>query len=342
MKIIDQKESEIEIMNEKVAIIIPVYNSARFLKECIESAVTQTYENIEIILIDDGSTDNSLEIIRDYSKKDRRIKFKSIENSGVSVARNTGLKMCESKKVVFLDSDDIILPDLVETLIDENDRYDFVMCGYVVNDMNKNIKNRYVCSKFSGDIKEFCNQIIDFLIPPFLLGPCFKLFDYSIIKKWNVEFPIDISYGEDAEFVLSYLEHVETIKCIDYVGYEYKQYDSGTLSKRFRKNKMDIYRRINDHILQLISENQAEGCLSDINNRYVQNYIEYTKELVTSRLSYDEKKKLFFDKGKSNDILEYENNSNSLSLAQKILLFSLKTEFFFPTYLIFVVKEKFL
>ena len=146
---------KVKIMNEKVAIIIPVYNSSKFLRECIESAIAQTYENIEIILVNDGSTDDSLEIIELYSKKDERIRYCSLKNSGVSTARNTGLKMCESDKVVFLDSDDIITPNLVEMLINEGENADFVMCGYVVNDMNKNIRLEYFCPQFSGGIKEY-------------------------------------------------------------------------------------------------------------------------------------------------------------------------------------------
>ena len=111
-------------MNEKVAIIIPVYNSSKFLRECIESVIAQTYENIEIILVNDGSTDDSLEIIELYSEKDERIRYCSTKNRGVSSARNIGLKMSESDKVVFVDSDDIITPNLVEILINEGENAD--------------------------------------------------------------------------------------------------------------------------------------------------------------------------------------------------------------------------
>jgi len=328
-------------MNEKVAIIIPVYNSSKFLRECIESVIAQTYENIEIILVNDGSTDDSLEIIELYSEKDERIMYCSTKNRGVSSARNIGLKMSESDKVVFVDSDDIITPNLVEILINEGENADFVMCGYVVNDMNKNIRHEFFCPQFSGGIKEYCNQLIDFLIPPYLLGPCFKLFDRKIIKKWDITFPLYISYGEDAEFVLTYLENTETIKCIEYIGYEYRQYDSGTLSKRFRKDKMDIYNRINKHILKLLAANEADNCFFEICNRYIQNFVEYSRELFMSKLKYDEKKKLFFYKGESNSVLKYERKAGSLSSAQKMLLLSLKTKIFFPVYCIFYLKENF-
>ena len=198
-----------------------------------------------------------------------------------------------------MDSDDVITPNLIEMLTDEGENSDFVMCGYIVNDMNKNTKYEYFCPEFSGKIREFCNRLIDFLIPPYLLGPCFKLFDRKIIEKWNITFPTDISYGEDAEFVLTYLENIKTIKCIKNTGYIYRQYDSGTLSKRFRKDKMDIYNRINEHILKLLVTNDAENCLPEIYNRYIQNFVEYSRELFMSKLKYDEKKKLFFKKNES-------------------------------------------
>ena len=135
--------------------------------------------------------------------------------------------------------------------------------------------------------------------------------------------------------MLTYLENIETIKCIENIGYIYRQYDSGTLSKRFRKDKMDIYKRIKEHILKLLNANDAENCLSEICN-----FVEYPRELFMAKLKYGEKKKPFFDKGESNCVLKYERKSGLLSPAQRILLFSLKTKIFFPAYCVFCLKEK--
>ena len=121
---------------------------------------------------------------------------------------------------------------------------------------------------------------------------------------------------------------------------QYRQHDSGTLSKRFRKDKMDIYQRINMHILKLLASNAAESCLTEILNRYIQNFVEYSKELFVSQLKYSEKRKLFFYKGKSSSVLKYENKAGLLSFAQRLLLFSLKTKIFFPVYCVFCLKEK--
>lgn len=328
-------------MNEQVAIIVPVYNSSRFLSECIESIIAQTYKNIEIILVDDGSKDNSLEIIEHYAQIDVRIKYVSIINQGVSNARNVGVMMAQSEKVVFVDSDDTVDRNLIEALITQAADVDFVMCGYENYDEKRMKKQKYPCPEFFGDINSFCNTIMDFLTPPFILGPCFKLFDKRIIDKWHIVFPVDISFGEDAEFVLSYLEHVKSVRCVSMVGYTYRQHDSGTLSRKLRTDKMDIYRRINQHILRLVSAHKATKCVPELHKRYIQNYVEYSRELFLSKLKYSEKRKLFINKGEGNCVLESVDGSRRLSLAQKLVLFALRIKVVFPTYVIFFIKEKF-
>ncbi len=93
-------------MTDKISIIVPVYNVEKYLKECIESILSQTYKNIEIILIDDGSTDNSGKICDEYLKKDSRVKVIHKENGGLSDARNTGIEIASGKYIGFVDSDD--------------------------------------------------------------------------------------------------------------------------------------------------------------------------------------------------------------------------------------------
>ena len=167
------------------------------------------------------------------------------------------------------------------------------------------------------------------------------MFDKKIIDKWQITFPVDISFGEDAEFVLSYLEHVKSVKCVSMVGYTYRQHDSGTLSRKLRTDKMDIYRRINNHLLMLVSVHKAPKCVSELHKRYIQNYVEYSRELFVSKLNYSEKRKLFINKGEDNCVLESIDGSSRLSIAQRLVLFALRTKVVFPTYVIFFLKEKF-
>jgi len=103
-----------DFLENKVSIIIPVHNSEKFLEECIESALNQTYQDIEIIAVDDGSTDNSLKILEKYSDKIKIIKLK---NCTLQVALNQGLKIAQGEWIKRLDSDDILYPDAVENLV---------------------------------------------------------------------------------------------------------------------------------------------------------------------------------------------------------------------------------
>lgn len=107
----------------KVSVIVPIYNSGKYLPSCIESITNQTYQNIEILLIDDGSKDNSLEICKDYARRDNRIKVLHQENQGVSAARNAGIELAEGTYLTFVDSDDELLENGISLLVDDIERY---------------------------------------------------------------------------------------------------------------------------------------------------------------------------------------------------------------------------
>ena len=125
---------------ELISIIVPVYQVEGYLRECIDSLINQTYENIEILLIDDGSTDKSGEICDEYAKKDNRIRVIHQSNKGLSGARNTGLKIAGGEYIAFVDSDDIVSYIYVETLfrILKENMADISVCGYIKSD-NANI-----------------------------------------------------------------------------------------------------------------------------------------------------------------------------------------------------------
>lgn len=129
-------------MEHKISIIVPVYNTAKFLDKCFESIINQTYENLEIIVVNDGSTDNSLEICRKYASKDPRFVLLNQENGGLSVARNNALKCATGKYIGFVDSDDFIQLDMYEKLLNLIDKYklDAVLCNIDDNTNNNEIK----------------------------------------------------------------------------------------------------------------------------------------------------------------------------------------------------------
>ena len=128
-------------MNHKISVIIPVYNVEDYLSKCLQSVINQTYTNLEIILVDDGSTDNSGEICDEFSENDNRIKVIHQKNTGVSQARKIGIDVADGKYIGFVDADDWIEPDMYETLINKMKNSDIIMSGlfFHMNDAVKKI-----------------------------------------------------------------------------------------------------------------------------------------------------------------------------------------------------------
>ena len=131
-----------EKYNPILSIIIPIYNAERFLNKCLDSVVSQTLKNWELILIDDGSTDKSLEIMSRFKKNDNRIEIKQIENAGVSTARNIGLSLARGKYIGFVDADDWISEEMFENMVRvaENENLDIVQCSYAIVDENNYVE----------------------------------------------------------------------------------------------------------------------------------------------------------------------------------------------------------
>lgn len=175
-------------VDSKVSIVIPVYNVEKYLSQCLESVVRQTYHNLEIICVNDGSTDNSLKILKGFQKKDSRIIIINQENKGLSAARNTGLENITSDYVTFIDSDDYVDPRYVEIL---HKRLflrgaDFAICSALPIGNNK-VDNL----NFLKFYRNHMNWVATVPLNPNLLVPNSwgKLFKMDIIKKYHLRFP---------------------------------------------------------------------------------------------------------------------------------------------------------
>ena len=148
-----------------------------------------------------------------------------------------------------------------------------------------------------------------------------------------------MNYGEDAEFVLLYCEHIKTVCCENRSCYSYRKYGTDSLSSKFRVDKLAINNRINDHIISDILL-YGNNNINEIECRYVQNYVEYAKELFAFDMKYKEKRRIFFRVGLQENMLEKAKQFGRLSMAQKLIIGSLRTRLFFPVYLIFLLKGK--
>lgn len=219
-----------------ISIVVPVYNTACHLDECISSIVNQSYEDWECILVDDGSTDESGQICDEWVKKDRRLHVIHQTNGGVSRARNRGLGEAKGEFVVFVDSDDWLGKNHLEMLVCAPSA-DLVVSGIVqISSNGTSTENKPSCSKTfelnSSSIDDYVDLNRKFL----LYGPYVKMYKTSIIQSEHVSFPIECSYGEDLLFNLGYLSHVKTISQVNDASYYYRR-GTETLSTKKRPNQ---------------------------------------------------------------------------------------------------------
>lgn len=203
-----------------VSILVPVYNSAPFLRECVASLVGQTYTDLQIVMIDDGSTDESLDIMRELAHQDKRIEIYSKPNGGVASTRNQLLGKVRGDWVLFVDSDDWIDLNTVEVLLKEQAERD----------------HDIVCYKLKGTSSErkvYYNQeqaIRHFLEHTFFRGSlCDKLIRSSLFDK--LQFDENVSYGEDALMVWNVLQRVKGVCLLDKAMYHYRA-NSNSLSRQ--------------------------------------------------------------------------------------------------------------
>ena len=198
---------------ELVSVIVPIYNTAKYLPKCLDSIISQTYQNLEIILIDDGSTDNSGKIADDYAKKDSRIKVIHQKNQGQSAARNTGLSKVTGLFVSFVDSDDQIKPHFIDKLLSlYSDNISVAVCGhefhFIKNNTSKFLYQSELNPRSKGEsIKAY---ILKLLALDGRMYSCDnKLFRHSSIKKHHIMFDEKLNFAEDTKFVLEYLKYTK-------------------------------------------------------------------------------------------------------------------------------------
>lgn len=200
----------------KVGIIIPAYNVEKYIYRAMESCINQTYKNIEIVVVDDGSSDGTYDVVKSYSDKDSRIKLYRQENGGVSSARNRALDMCTSDYVLFLDSDDWLKSDTVEKLVqklEEGQSQRSLIssgCYYAYFDEKGDIY-KTIPDNETENITMSAEEVILYVgqTKYNLRSSCYKLFSMAVIKQNHLKFEPAIRHGEDGLFVFEYLKNAD-------------------------------------------------------------------------------------------------------------------------------------
>ncbi len=221
----------------KISIIIPVYNSSKYLKKCLDSLVNQTVDDIEIIMVNDGSTDNSEKIIKEYQKQDKRIKLINKQNGGQASARNLGLKQAKGEYISFIDSDDYVDINLCKDTLKKatNENYDIVVFDYYIVVDSEEKYNKVLKNNKTGKISQK-----DF----FWAGACpwNKIYRKKFLIENNFSFPEGIMY-EDYAAIIPLIRYNPNIYYLNkpYVYYVFTD-DSTMRTSEYRTRYEDIFK----------------------------------------------------------------------------------------------------
>lgn len=319
--------------NPEISIIVPVYNVENYLKKCIESIQNQTFENIEIILVDDGSTDMSSEICDNFAKIDSRIRVFHLKNGGVSKARNYGMDKAIGKYIMFCDSDDYVNKSWCETLYHYIKLYPNSWIGtglYRVNYYDKSKqKVVYDCKKkFHNIKKDKYYEIMHLGIAGLLVT---RIFENEKIKNNKLRFKEELTYGEDVIFNCEYLNISDDIVMINEALYYYIKYDDKTLSSKYYPNKFTLIKNIYSARKKFISEEYKD----QFYNEYMYYFILALKETFNKKNKNNILNKLKYNHNAINsyEFIECLQNSDKTG-ESKLYIRLLETKNYYIVYLV--------
>lgn len=276
-----------------VSVIIPVYNVEKYLQRCLDSVLKQTKRELEIILVNDGSTDNSLQICESYAQNDKRIKIIDQKNAGPANARNNGIKVAKGDYIGFIDSDDEVKVDFLEKLAKAAAATGAdVICSDIIIDNGteqKQVRNSYLRKDklFSAD--EIKNEILQKYYGGFLENiPSMynKLYNLNFLKSNNILIQESRIRAEDYWFNFEVLCKANSFFAVDYAGYIYKVAVPGSIMKSFRANQFEGFLQTRAELLQHNKQLKLKVNTVKWDTEFINNTQEFIREAIKHK-NYD-------------------------------------------------------
>ena len=334
----------------KFSIIMPVYNVEKYVEKAIRSVMNQTYKNFELIVVNDGTKDNSMDIIKKLQKEDKRIKIFNKENGGLSSARNFGLKYATGEYVCFIDSDDYVYANYLEVLYNEilNKESDLIIFGYNVDVVDS---NEIILKEFDilENYQEFNKKNKLYFENVSMIGYAWnKCFKRSIIEENNLTYEEGTSYIEDIIFNCDFIKKCTNIIIIPNIIYHYVQRERETLGRKSYNNMLELDLRYSEKLKQilLLLNNSRRKVDKTIYNTLFER-IKWSLNLITLDKNISRKHKLSLIKTYFIYIKNNEKKFNSyvtFSRKDKIFMFLIKrksTEIFYvANKLLFFLKNQ--
>lgn len=324
-----------------ISIIIPIYNVEKYLRRCLDSVVNQSYNNLEIILVNDGSLDNSIEICNEYAHRDNRITIITQKNKGLSGARNTGIKHSNGDYLMFIDSDDKVEVNMVSTLVEivTINKADIIISNIIY--YKKGNKNSFI---MTNDIpyNQMLNrsEIIKNLIKPFFGGElgilssaCNKLYERSFIIKNNLMFNEELKRSEDYWFNFYAFNKTQKVFAINEAFYHY-YFTGGSMIKSFREGQFEAFLKNRKQLLSEYKNFNFDINWDELNNKFVESVNELILlEIITkgARNSFFSIKDYFKNKDFNKILLSSTINSLHVNLIRNLV----KYKFYNTAFLIY-------
>lgn len=316
--------------NELVSIIIPIYNAENTIEKCIESIINQTYSNIEIILINDGSSDDSQKICEKYAQFDDRIRIINQVNSGVSSARNNGIKISSGRYIQFVDSDDYIEENMTYSLVKflEDTNSEFAISG--IYNVEENFS---VCSR-----EDLYKKVKNLFGEEIITSVWNKMFLKEKIKS---HFDTNINYGEDIIFNLKYLEGVQRIVLIKEKFYHYQHVNPMSLTVRYNAERLKMSEEVylNEcKYIELYNWN-SKGLKKQISYIYMKNIIYglYMEQVFNSKNLYS-KILIWSEKQSVKHAMKDINHLSIIYLLALLLINKMKISLKFIFYILYKIR----
>ncbi len=337
-------------MSEKITIIISTYNTSKYIEQCINSVLTQTYDNYEIVIIDDGSTDDTWNLLKNQFGSNSKIKIIKQEHKGTSSARNNGINNATGSWITFLDSDDWIDKDFfleVNRIIDSNDHIDVIISNLLINNNNSQYKMYNLTESFMVSDKK---SLIDTTIAigygekkyGIKYGNCRciggKFYKKELIQKNKIKFPEDIFLWEDGIFNLNVYNCASKVFLINKEWYHYRQIDtSSTHRNDFSQREQNS--KIIKHIVDFCKKNNysSESINYSVFDLLMVSIAKFKKSNFSKKLLYE----LYQECSEQHEYLKNISiKTKHINMREKIFLIILKIKCIRLMCLIMILKRK--
>jgi len=333
----------------KVSIIVPIYNAEKVLSRCIDSILNQSYKNLEIILINDGSKDKSIDIIREYEKLDSRIKVINNSNKGVSETRNIGVSQATGEYIQFIDSDDYIELDMIEKTIKliEKEDADCVITGLfldIVTDKGIDSAIQTFEKSICKDKKSIAQNVLKRLNGTYINSPVNKLYKKSIITNNNIKMDKNIDLGEDLIFNLEYMKFCNCVVFSEETYYHYCMQVQENLTFKYRSDKLQLMENLFKKCESYFKEARlSKAEITDLNALFIKWMYSCFLDLNNKDCNLKFREKYKYIKKNIKKYRYIIDDANNLGVMLKILklTFMSPTIVFIISKFIYIIKVKF-